>query len=441
MELFDQGTSFYMPAFFKIKLATALPFEDIIGSDYEHDFFHEYLHFLQDVLTTYGLINMSKVLNCIKHLFHQVKEMQSKGNYILSRPISFTGVTEINDELVDLYLKYTKTAIIQADVKVCNITVEKKMPKQDMQLPVNQYYVTFSNGVSYYLGAHALLECLCHIVEKKIYNCEKPLQVPYDLPLLVWNYCLEDISHLKDNIPVLLDVIEYSLQFYDPAEVFFSVINALKTLPASRLKIVSNPYNFLINYCNTDTDKNANDSYEGALNRVYEDIDGTLTSDIYTPYKHWITQLLDNSKRFKNSKEFLFSKLFKMDITEARNYIEYLKKSIGLPPVVNEDGEIFVKGVIGDKKDKLYLKEIEKMFFIYSQGILSAYNFLRGFNDGCDKDLREICLHINNESNYEIYDVDDKCESSPWEKYNETNVCPFTAVWKTWGLEKMHILR
>lgn len=438
MKLFDQNTSFYMPAFFKIKLATSKQFEDVFGSEVEAVFFHEYLHFLQDVLTTYGLTNMSKVFNCIKDLYHQVAKMKSEDDFILARPIDFSGTTEINDELFALYLKYTNTKILSVDTEVCNILITQKSPYGDSGLLVNEYCIELSDGNKYYLGAHAIMECLCHTVQKKVYNSKYTLQVPYDLPLLVWNYYFKNLPEIKNNMNLFLDLLEFSLQFYHPAEILFKTIDILLNKSAVKFDIIESCfYNQLIRTWNSSDGENCNELYEKSLETVVKDVNGTLVSDVYIQYKNWIIQVLQNSNSYKSKNKFFFSKLYNMSIYEARQFISYMFDKIGLPPVYNKNGIIFIKGVIEEQRK--VLSPFAYISFFCSQALLSVYSYLRGFSKGCDEDMRQSCIYINNATKFDVYNVDDKCTSAPFEKFNLVRMCPFTAVWNTLGLGPMQI--
>ena len=62
MNLFDdEDCDCYSPAFFNIHMNNPLPLNKKFGSKYESELFHEYLHFLQDTTTTFGITN-SKVV-------------------------------------------------------------------------------------------------------------------------------------------------------------------------------------------------------------------------------------------------------------------------------------------------------------------------------------------------------------------------------------------
>lgn len=79
------------------------------------------------------------------------------------------------------------------------------------------------------------------------------------------------------------------------------------------------------------------------------------------------------------------------------------------------------------------------MSFFVTQGIISIYEYL-GYTDyDCSSNLKEDCQHINDITQYSVYEIDDKYDSFPWEKNDITKMCPFMAVWNTFGLSNMQI--
>ncbi|UKI53764.1 MAG: hypothetical protein L6V86_01500 [Treponema sp.] len=60
----------YFPSFFTIHLDTDLPPEQYLKENFDSTIVHEYIHFLQDISTTYGLANLSNVLAKIPNFYN-----------------------------------------------------------------------------------------------------------------------------------------------------------------------------------------------------------------------------------------------------------------------------------------------------------------------------------------------------------------------------------
>lgn len=385
---FEGGTNFYMPSFFKIKLSTSLNFEEIFGTDYEHIFFHEYLHYLQDILTSYGLANTSKVLNCIKNVYHQVKAKEAANDFVLCRPVEFDHATEINYQLFGHYLQYQDKSIeLDDNVYVANITTEDVLVANynGSDYPVKEYNVTLSNGFDYMLGAHAINECICHLLEKKIYNLTSKILVPYDLPLLVWQYYFKDNQDLRNNISALLELMEFSLQFFNSAEVFIETLNRITGRAEPRITYEKDFYKQLMGSWNSSNNENTLQIYDNSMNELVKDVNGTLVSELYEPYRLWLLQVIKNAKEYRINNNPIFSPLYiNLNASNAKEFLFDTFTKFGLPPIYNDDGVIYIKGIIEEKNN--ICSPIPYVCFFPAQGIISVYDFLRKYNCGCNED-------------------------------------------------------
>ena len=110
---------------------------------------------------------------------------------------------------------------------------------------------------------------------------------------------------------------------------------------------------------------------------------------------------------------------------------------LGIPPVYNDDGAIYIRGIMEEKND--ICRPIPYVCFFSAQWIIAVYEYLRKYNPGCNHDLKEACYHINESTKDIVYEIDEKCDSAPWEKNDITKMCPFAAVWKTFGLSNMQV--
>ncbi|EKR52853.1 hypothetical protein [Leptospira interrogans] len=59
----DQTRGVYFPTALRLELKTSGNLENLIGSNYEEVFIQEFIHFIQDISTLYGLTNFQVNLN------------------------------------------------------------------------------------------------------------------------------------------------------------------------------------------------------------------------------------------------------------------------------------------------------------------------------------------------------------------------------------------
>lgn len=74
MEKLEACQSYYMPSFFRIKVGVYDDFTDMLSMPYGAYslFFHEYIHFIQDVTTIYGLMNLHTITYYIQDVASRV---------------------------------------------------------------------------------------------------------------------------------------------------------------------------------------------------------------------------------------------------------------------------------------------------------------------------------------------------------------------------------
>ena len=151
-------------------------------------FFHEYIHFLQDITTTYGLINA-----CIV-----VTKMKFANNYILKLPgnefkvpIEFSSdpTTELNYKLQEAYLGSDDISIRVLQIK----DVRKESSQVYLPEPVNKHLpairVYFEDGAgkprSFDFGSLHIMETMCQIGQKVFNPAVTHDDVPYRTAELV----------------------------------------------------------------------------------------------------------------------------------------------------------------------------------------------------------------------------------------------------------------
>jgi hypothetical protein len=418
MKIFDQGSNYYVPSFFWIELNTSLELKDILNTKKEHVFFHEYLHFLQDLILNYGLTNTSKVLNVIKSMYHNVKDLENKGNFYLNVPFDFSAdkFRETNNKLFRNYLGYVKT------LKVDNIIIEKVIESvTDVNgYKLKTYKVQYNKTETVNFGAHALIESICQILQKRCYNLTVAKKyLPYDLPELVAiHYC----NFFEKNQAAIIDLCEYSLMFYNSAEIFMYLLEELKKdsyIPQS----TGDFYNYMYQKIQPEGES-IESLFDKSITLLKEDIQGVFTSELYDGFKKWIFNVLDNAIILRKNNKLVFSILLKSNPT---NFLMRSIINIGMPPTFNQEGQMFVKNEAIEISDWVYL----------ARAVSEVFSTLIYGNKECG--FKEACMSANDARNKKI-NINEYCDNEPWKKINETELCPYCQVWKTFGLSNMKIV-
>ena len=69
----DTTLGYYEPSFFRLHVSTTEKLSDLDALSIENKsvFIHEYVHFLQDLTTSFGLINLCNIVNIQKAITNQ----------------------------------------------------------------------------------------------------------------------------------------------------------------------------------------------------------------------------------------------------------------------------------------------------------------------------------------------------------------------------------
>lgn len=432
MKLFDNDSSCYYPSFYNIYINTTKSFSEIIGSSSESEFFHEYLHFLQDITTTFGLMNFSVVLNKVRDVYHCMKSFDMANINQIHLPVEYTmkEATSINLKLFKLYLQYTVTEKIKSTEIACapeKEDIEIELPdKTKVVVPV--WRIVTKNSEMFKFGAHAIMEGICHTLQIVIYNIkDTPPQAPYNLSKMIWDFMLPT---QKDNIKAFIDLSEVSLMTLTPGSFFIEI---LKKIQSSEISINEFFYETIYNYYKIKFKDELNifQFYSMCYCMLLNDIKGTFTANLYSSYYEWLIKELQIGYRKRLTKVPFFSEFLKwkdfppQEITKALT--AFVNKN-GYPPVRNADGHIFCQQ---QKDESGYLSVLASI------AMYSAYKCITNKEfDGCE--LKETCIFLNGSLSGENLIVDDTCQKQPWDKKGEQPICPFMWVWNTWGLAKYY---
>lgn len=340
-------TNFYLPSFFTIYMNSSKSLENLFDSEEEHCLFHEYIHYLEDILTTYGVTHASQAFNNVKALYHHVKNKEKELDTVLTADEDTDKVSDLNKKLFNLYLQYTpETKILSSSDSIEKITAEiNKVEFPDKTLKdVASYKVIFKSGIDIQFGEQAIMESVSHILEKTIYSISaKDYLLPYDLAYLIWVYYLPEET---DNYSSLLDLEEFSLQFYNPAEIF---IKSLEKIKNGEIDISSDFYKQLLGTWYSNDNKNASELYQAGLAQLESDIKGVFVAEVYAAFKTWILQVLKNAGKFKEDNGQIFSLILNgYDKSSIHDFFNCFEECFGMPMVINADGAVYIRGILKD---------------------------------------------------------------------------------------------
>lgn len=417
MSILKSTLGFYVPTFFEMHVDTH---DDNMIIDQMSDgdatvLFHEYIHFLQDITTFYGLNNLyvqseyfHSIVNRIKgnRLFHVPYIIRdNKDNVLLNQKIC--RLTNGDSEESSLYSVHSVDEWpddLEDDIISCPLLGKIKT------IVLNQ------NDNMKSFGAIAIMESMAYILERlcspNAYTTSPDF--PYRTAELVAQYY--DTNFGNDLLKVLA-LCDMSLQNSNPGLCF---VNIVKQIKDGKLQF-DTPESIYDYFYGQEVDGSVTslqDSYNKILDQVGTCLHDYIKGiDSLNSYHEWINHLVDFSKDWRNKNRYFLLKMARINDLKKNNCWGYAVARVGSPLMVNANNHYFklpYEGMQEGESVEMYaaLKEIFSLFFNGSKscGMLSW------------------CLDSPESTPNEL------CNTAPWKKVRETKLCPYAFFWKHWGL-------
>ena len=390
--------------------------DDNSGSVY----IHEFMHFIQDLTTNYGLINI-----CTK-----VDYMKFINNHICASPVGSFNVPVLpisngaDNVAINLELQgYFNGS--DEDVDLANFT-SVSIVSFPMTLPIGQRIISLVKvdytydaiPDEFYFGAVCILESMAYIIESECYpNCSVPPEIPYSSAEKLVELVYPVFGNDRLNILALCDI---SLQTNDPGIYFYNTL----------LKIQSNKlaFNFpedVYAYCNSVQSpfslggvvyQKLTDMFYHNKELAKNQLAGFFNDPYFDPIKDWLTRIVENGYNYR-----IANPTFPLDIARGgkimRNkiFIDFNNK-VGTPLMSNKSSNIFIYDPHSTTKTINY-------------NLLWAIEHIHGIFVGEDIkcDLLGLCFNSG-------IAIDKRCMTTPWLRVTDQDLCPLAAMWRHWAL-------
>ncbi|NBB30221.1 hypothetical protein [Cellulophaga sp. BC115SP] len=429
------SAGFYYSSYFRINVDTNdafLNFDESLSELGAAIFFHEYIHFLQDITTTHGLFNIASEVDFIK--FFNSK-LQKDGVNSINVPL----VTSIEDGNTHVNMEMKKIFIGAGEHK--NFDQDYIINNELYNLTINGVIWTFTKefiqvgneregGFKYYFGSYCICEGMAYEMEQLLYPnviLPNPTKLPYSAPRLVADKLYPIFSKNTENLIALCDA---SLMYNDPGMVFCLILrqmNATGYYPQSPEEI----YDYVFNVIEFEFQKIKKplELFYYAGHIVNSQLSDYFRSNIYKSNNLWIARTISASQNFRTQRPSFMLDIVRNGDIRNNIFFKAVKGKIGTPIIVNNNNEMFFENVLNG-----FGVEIEPQYFwVFSQIrelITRQWNDLGRINL-CG--LKDYCDKGNEENPF----TDIRCRNEPWSRSNDENndLCNFGATWKSWALQ------
>lgn len=420
-KLYSNVLGFYTHTFFRIHILSNFTFHHMSSMDYSI-LSHEYIHFLQDISTSYGAFNAYAISEYIKSVADFIRNSPNGRIDVPFTPAITSDNVYANCHVREcVYGDYQKidkiTNIIQ--LNNCNERLESSeldsIPYVEIELNDeggNRKIINF--------GACAVMESMAFLMERYIAPIKNDApDFPYRIAELIVQWYYPEFGNNPLNILALCDC---SLLSSSPGHTFISHIIQFKEdgwLPqnASEIygKILDGGFQISGSYSGVRT-------YSEEMEEMQKLAINSLLSFFNTSmprHRKWIEETINRGFSLRVGKpDFMLEIARGGDIMHNPVLKTLINDYIGTPVITNPRAE----GTI-----KTPNVSLDSDFFIFS-AVGEIFNLF--YSGDCKCGMRDICTRLEGP-------VDEKCDTAPWTHDVEIErFCPYSLMWHNWAFKQ-----
>ncbi|MBO7651217.1 MAG: hypothetical protein J6S84_00660 [Bacteroidales bacterium] len=378
-------------------------------------FFHEYVHFLQDITSFYGYSGIywhgeyiRRVVNDIYMSDNPVQIpvfLEDKGDFVLlNKRIAEISLGDKSDLNNIFFIK---------DVFVDSFPLFDTYNIQELHVIANADGETEEIIV----GAYAIRENMAYLLER---NCTTKYRSSAEFPYQIVELIAQKIcpnNKLSDlHIIALCDI---ALQSSTPGPSIFMMLDAISKGKMAINKpediydfFFSKEVNFLGQKMKTS---------EALCNAAGQAIDHLLSYlnidlPISQEYQKWVSFTMSAGVKLRIQKPYFFLDMARGKRDKENAILKFLAKNIGSPQMVNAKGKRFQLATNRPICSFEYLEVVREIEKLFESGFVkcSLKSWCQMSPDGAP--------------------IDERCDKAPWRRCNDVLLCPYGVLWKHWHL-------
>lgn len=390
-------------------------------------FFHEWIHFIQDLTTAYGCYNAYVYFEWFLSVGHKAISLNKE----IEAPVLLDNQENV---FSNLYLRKAGWGTIPTKpftfIKDC-INRYVKTPNcfvTDSKIAeFPRCFATTDANEEFEFGALQVMESMAYLCQCELFPEAEgghPIH-PYHIASLIAELYSPEFAKNRLNVIALCDV---SLMCSVPGAQFVSYLVRIKN---KTLPLPTKPEEVYDYYLNNH---NYLSSYEDICNKTCHHFKGVLRDpNIFANYRAWIDNAYDVALDLrKNHPYFILDLLRSGDLLTTNVEFSKLFLALGTPLLRNNRGEYNKYPLKGNAQDW----DVEFMQPIRQIGKMLC-------SGKCACDLKEWCRKSENElinngtPDEKICKVDSRCDVNPSLRSLDAVRCPLGYVWYAMGLPLM----
>lgn len=379
-------------------------------------FFHEYVHFLQDITSFYGYMGiyahgeyMRRAINDLYAMPQQVEmplTLEEKGDYVqLNKDISTFSLGD-KDDLVFVEINNADRDIF---IKQFPLTDSFNLPELHVKAATNR------GQEEIVVGAYAIRENMAYLLERK---CTTKYRTSFDFPYQI----VEIIANtMCPNVLSELDLIalcDISLQCSVPGHGLYSILKAIAdgNLVVKKTEEI---YDFFFSKRTNFIGVNQSTS-QALITAAAMAMDHLLSyvkiDLLNAEYQQWILYTLTAGVELRVLRPYFFLEMARGMRDKNNRMLQYIAKNIGSPQMVNSKGLRFQLAT-----DRPICR------FEYLEAVKEIENLFENGERKCG--MKSWCALSPDGA-----PIDERCDKEPWKRCNDVQLCPYGLLWRHWKL-------
>lgn len=404
---------FYSPSFLRMHVGTNKSLQNLntLNDPYwEAIYLHEYVHFIQDVTTAYGLANIGIITDYMRFVNNDVLKSSPGPFQVPVLPVP-NGSDNVDANL-RLQRAYNGTGEDDNVTLLAHSKAQHTVSSASRPLPLDLIEVSYrdssGSAQTFEFGGLCVVESMAYLVERACYpSSPASPDLPYSSAEKLVQLIHPPLAADPLNILALCDV---SLMQYHPGFVFYETLIRIKTQGITITK-PEDLYGIAMSTINPWP------PMPQATAHAISKLRGYFNHPFFDPVKDWIDRVFNNALAVRqNNPTFVLDLARGGPLANNPTFRQFLT-NVGTPLVTNALDD----ATLHDP----FLPAGTNPHYSLLWAIDQVHSIFWGSQTSCAM-VGHCCAGK--------IAVDSRCSLEPWERAADTSPCPFGQVWAHWGL-------
>ena len=389
-------------------------------------YFHEYIHFLQNISTTYCIRNTHYYLGLLAGALYLIQKHENN-NILIPLNLGSINKAELSKDIIyysegdcDEYSYEEYDFILVEEIRSYKDKMDSELFGENVGVIRNNYPIvvklklkkdTKEESKTFNFGACAIKESMASLIEEELFGRKRiKMILQYDIVQLI----SKTIIGYELNKKTLIELCEVVLMYDNPAYMFISYLYILSKENLKPLK-----FGDVLKFF----EKRANMHYMVDYHRYMISISQSFKNLLPERFKDlfkYIDEIILRSYKFRKKKKtkLLITKIVCGDKRRKEIYNKWIQENFQPFVLIDNNGKVF------------YPKLKENKNFVILLVYYAFYQFFILGKSECP--LQDVCKNLKIARDIRL------CEKKPWENELNTansNLCYYKYIWKCWNLD------